>query len=99
MSPKIKKGDAVILEKVKDPDKLKEKDIIAYYNSDRNKVIIHRITEISTADGERVFVTKGDANNAADSNVVVVSQIRGVVKVKIPYIAYPTVWISEYLSK
>ncbi len=99
MNPKIKKGDAVILEKVKDPKKLKEKDIIAYYNSDRNKVIIHRITEVTTADGETVFVTKGDANNAADSNVVVMSQVRGIVRAKIPYIAYPTVWISEYFSK
>ena len=52
-----------------------------------------------SADGEVAYVTKGDANNTADTNVVYRNQIRGIVKVKIPFIAYPTVWLSETFSK
>ena len=31
-------------------------------------------------------------------DIVKESQIRGVVKVKIPYVAYPTVRLNEYLN-
>ena len=99
MQPKISKGDAVIIEKVKDYKKLKENDIIAFTNEKNNKVVIHRIQEVTTTNGKLSFVTKGDANNAADTNVVYTSQVHGVVKAKIPYIAYPTIWLSEYFNK
>lgn len=99
MKPAINKGDAVILKKVSNENQLKKHDIIAYYNEEKNKIIIHRIEEISTTNGKTSYVTKGDANNSADMNVVFLKQIKGKVKVKIPYIAYPTVWISEYFSK
>ena len=99
MRPAIKKGDAVILEKVSSTKQLKKNDIIAYYNEEKNKIIIHRIEEISTTNGKTSYITKGDANNSTDTNVVLLKQIKGKVKLKIPYIAYPTVWISEYFSK
>ena len=99
MQPKISKGDAVIIEKVKNYDKLKENDIIAFVNEKNNKVVIHRIKEVTTTNGKLSFVTKGDANNAADTNVLYTNQVHGVVKAKIPYIAYPTIWLSEYFNK
>ena len=99
MNPAIKKGDAVIIEKINDSTKIKENLIIAYEREDNHKVIIHRVKEVTTSDGEVAYVTKGDANNTADSNVVYRNQIRGIVKVKIPFIAYPTVWLSETFSK
>ena len=99
MQPKINKGDAVIIQKVKDYKKLKENDIIAFKNEKNGKVIIHRIKEVTTTNGKLSFVTKGDANNTADTNVVFTSQINGIVKTKIPYIAYPTIWLSESFNK
>jgi len=99
MHPAINKGDAVIMKKVTDKTKIKKGDIIAYTNDENGRVIIHRVQEVSKTNGKESYVTKGDANNSADTNVVFKSHVKGVVKVKIPYIAYPTVWISEYFSK
>lgn len=98
MQPAISKGDAVLLRKVSSKTEIKQDDIIAYFNKD-DKTVIHRVQEVTTANGKKVYVTKGDANNSADSNVVYFEQIKGVVLFKIPYIAYPTVWFSEYINE
>ena len=42
MQPKINKGDAVIIKKVKEENEIKKGDIIAYKTNDR--IIIHRIS-------------------------------------------------------
>lgn len=91
MTPSLRIGDAVILEKNCDKDKLKVNDIIAYVNYD-NVLVVHRIIQVNS-DG--TFVTKGDYNNAADSGFVNKSQVKGKVKFKIPYIAYPAVKFKQ----
>ena len=99
MKPVINKGDAIILKKVTPKTELKKGDIVAYTNEDNTRTIVHRIEEISKANGKKAYVTKGDANNGVDSNVVSPSQIKGIVKFKIPFIAYPTVWLTELFRK
>ncbi len=96
MSPTIKKGDAVILLKVKKDNELKVGDVIAFKRG--SKVIVHRIAEVTKTGGDRVYVTKGDANNGVDSTVVYPKQVKGVLRAKIPIIAYPTVWLSEWIN-
>lgn len=98
MNPTIHKGDAVILKKV-DAKTLKQGDIIAFQNTENKRLIVHRIDSITSSNDNTVYVTKGDANNSVDANVVYPDQVRGVVKVKIPYIAYPTLWLSEYFIR
>ena len=85
MMPNYNIGDAVIIDKNFDPDKLKVGDVIAYENAD-NIIIIHRIVKINS---DKSFITKGDNNNVADSFYVNKDKIKGCVKVKIPWIAYP----------
>ena len=87
MTPNIKIGDAVVIEKKVNLDKLQEGDIVAYLD-DKNKVIVHRIIKVNS---DNTFITKGDFNNTADSNYVKKEQIKGKVKFKIPYIAYPAI--------
>ena len=96
MSPKINKGDAVILRKVSKDNHFKKGDVIAFRRGD--KIVVHRIAEVTKNGGERVYVTKGDANNGVDSQVVYPRQVRGLLRVKVPFIAYPTVWLSEWIS-
>lgn len=91
MTPSIKIGDAVVIDKTYDKNKLKEKDIIAYINSD-NILVVHRIIRINS-DG--TYVTKGDYNNTADSGFVKESQIQGKVAFKIPFIAYPAIKFKQ----
>lgn len=87
MTPTIRVGDAVLIDKKVNKDKLKVKDIIAYKNKD-GILVVHRIIKINS-DG--TFITKGDANNSADTLYVNKDQIKGKVKLKIPFIAYPKI--------
>ena len=96
MKPVISKGDAVILEKVNDKTKLKKGDIIAYNNG--KLIIVHRIKKI-TGKGKNISYTmKGDANNGTDPRAVYRNQIQGIVRLKIPYIAWPIVWLTELFN-
>ena len=96
MSPAINKGDAVIIKKVNNASTLKEGDVIAYKKG--KLVIVHRIVAFEEKNGKTLIITKGDANGGNDPNKVKESQVRGVVEVRIPYIAYPTVALNEYLN-
>lgn len=91
MSPKINKGDAVIIEKLRKGIHLKKNDIIAY--SKDGRLVVHRIVEING----HSYITKGDANGGNDPKAVKEKQIKGIVRLKIPFIAYPTVWLSELI--
>ncbi len=93
MSPKINKGDAVILEKVTKKKELKKGDVVAY-KKDKH-LVVHRIVGTEKQKGQTVYITKGDLNNSNDAKAVKKSQIKGVVKIRIPIIAWPTVWLTE----
>ena len=93
MKPTISKGDAVILEKINDKTNLKKGDIIAY-----KLIIVHRINEVNISDNDITYTMKGDANNGNDPRKVSRNQIKGIVKFKIPYIAWPTVWLTELFN-
>lgn len=90
MTPAINAGDAVVIDKKCDKDKLKEEDIIAYEN-DKGILVIHRIIKVNS-DG--TFITKGDYNNVADTLYVNKDQVQGKVKFRIPFIAYPSKWLG-----
>lgn len=97
MQPNIDRGDAVIISKINEKSTLKRGDIIAYK---RDKIIIvHRIQNITKADGKKVYITKGDANKTNDDGIVTIDQIEGIIKFKIKYIAYPSVWLSELIKE
>ncbi len=91
MSPRVNKGDAVIIQKINKDISLKEGDIVAY--SKDGKVVVHRIVKVKN----NSYITKGDANGGNDPKEVKIKQIKGVVKVRIPFIAYPTVLLNEFI--
>lgn len=96
MSPIIKKGDAVILEKINKKTELKKGDIIAYNNG--KLIIVHRIVEVHGSGTDATYTMKGDANNGTDPRTVKRDQVKGIVKIKIPIIAWPTVWLTELFN-
>ena len=94
MSPTIRRGDVVVIEKVDNKyDSIKVGDVIAYEYS--KVIIVHRVERIVKDRGEYFFYTKGDANKDSDNWVVEASSIEGKINVKIPFIGYPTVWLNE----
>lgn len=58
-------------------------------------IVIHRVVDIQNINGVCRYYTKGDANDSRDSGYITDGDLVGVVKMKIPYLGYPTVWIHD----
>lgn len=99
MSPKIQKGDIVILRKVKKAEinTIKKGDVLVH-NHD-NKIIVHRVVEILNINGKFNYITKGDNNDTKDAWVIKENEVIGIVKFKIKYLGMPTVALNELLNK
>lgn len=80
MEPELETGTVIIVKKIK-ADAVKEGDIICFYSRDPQIFGIpntHRVSEIGEENGERVFITKGDANHIADEQPVHGEDIVGI---------------------
>lgn len=100
MVPEFSRGYVVIVRSIKENDieSVKIGDIIQYQLDDA--MIIHRVIEIEKDEnGKNLYIAKGDNNISPDFRKVEETQVRGVVKFKVPYIGYPSVWFSELLFK
>ena len=97
MRPEFDRGSVVVIERIdkkyNNYDKIKKGEIIAFRIED--KVVVHRLINVVKVDDETFYYTKGDANKKIDNYTVEKSDIIGIVKIKVPYIGYPTVWLSE----
>ena len=97
MNPIFDRGSVVITEQVNEKydnyNKLKEGEIIAF-KAEKN-IVVHRLIRIVNTDNEVYYYTKGDANEEEDDYLIKKENIIGIVRFKIPYIGYPTVWFSE----
>lgn len=71
-------------------------DVITFQiESGRPEVATHRVVGVGyTADGDRVLLTQGDANDAPDENPVQAVQLRGVVVYSIPWLGYLNLWAT-----
>lgn len=99
MEPTINVGDLIIVDK-KYQDKLDELAVgdVLVFKIGKN-IYTHRITKITNNDGKYSINTKGDRKGQMeDSWIVTNDDVIGVVKYKIKYIGYPTVWLSRILE-
>ena len=86
MFPNIQAGDLIICKKT-NPQNIKTGDIISFFDptSTSNSVVTHRVVEIQTKeDGSLAWITRGDANNADDSNPVPAENLVGIYQRRIP---------------
>ena len=95
MEPMIKTGSVVI---VKPADNYQIDDVITFANKNRGKSTTHRIIKTETENGETYFITKGDANNAADNNKITEDKIIGKVLFSVPYAGYAVAAAKEPLG-
>lgn len=93
MTGSINKGDTVIFEKYTNQE-LKEGEVIIFNKDD--VVTIHRIKDVQTLNNQTIYYTKGDCNQQQDDGYRTNNEIIGVVKLKIAYIGWPTIW-SNYI--
>lgn len=92
------RGDAVVIEKIDEEDiNIIDKGDIIYYKYD-GKYITHRVIDIKVENDYYVFYTKGDNNDIVDPWEVGENDIIGIVRFRVKYIGWPSVWLYELLS-
>lgn len=80
-----------------DIDKLKMGDVIAFY--DDNIIVSHRIVEVgANSNGAPYFITKGDANDAADQYPVTSENFIGIVRGHIPRVGGVILFLQRPLG-
>ncbi|MGI5958076.1 MAG: signal peptidase I [Massiliimalia sp.] len=78
----IEVGDLIFVTEEK-PENLKVGDVVSYLNG--STMVTHRITAVSqNEDGKLTFTTKGDANQAEDTETVTEEQLVGLYRARIP---------------
>jgi signal peptidase len=89
MVPEFAPG-AMVVDKPAVASSLRVGDVITYATTDEVSgtpiLITHRIVEVRSDAGARIFITQGDANDTADNRPVQASQVRGKVWYSVPYV-------------
>lgn len=96
MKPVYSRGSLVVVRTAYDPMDIEIGDIIQYKHKQNGSAITHRVVDIQQGSGERVFIAKGDNNQAKDAPVDQ-SQLMGVVQAEVPFVGYPTIWLRSLL--
>ena len=82
MEPNYNIGDLIIVKEIRE-NEIKKGDVITYSIGNSNETVSHRIIDISKKDGNIQYQTKGDNNNAPDTDLVNFNEIQGKVVFKI----------------
>jgi signal peptidase len=87
MEPSIKVGSIVI---VKPFDNYQKGDVITVADpSNPKNTLTHRIYDVKDSFFQTLYITKGDANNAPDSEARLKENVLGKVIFSVPFIGYP----------
>ncbi len=92
------RGDAVIIEKLDSDEihKLEVGDVIYYHHE--NTYITHRIIDVEDDGSTYIFHTKGDNNELMDDWEVYEEDIAGIIRVRLKYLGWPSVWLYELMK-
>jgi len=94
MSPAMDTGDLAIVQEVS-ANSIGVGDIIQFWRD--GAMVIHRVTEVAQGRGEKIFVTKGDANSKPDIDPVFPSQVRGKVILTIPKLGWTVIAAQSFV--
>ena len=94
MAPTMPAGTLVVTRPTP-VDQIRIGDVVTYQvESNKPGVVTHRVVGLgSTSEGERTFLTRGDANNVDDDPILGV-QVRGVVAYSVPYLGFVNTWVG-----
>jgi signal peptidase len=87
MEPALGVGGLVVIQP-NDAQDIKTGDVISFKLPGIDTPICHRVIDIQEADGNRLFQTKGDANEEPDLNLVSVEDVTGKQVFYLPYVGY-----------
>ena len=94
MARAINKGDIIIIDK--EDKRIKQGDIVAFY--EQGKTIVHRVISVEEIGKNQIYQTKGDANETKDGWKVSDKAIVGKVKLRVRWLGWPTIKLSELLQ-
>lgn len=97
MTPTYPVGTLVVSRPV-DPDQIGVGTVVTYQlESGEPTVITHRVVQQAINDqGEPLFQTRGDANDAPDQKWVRPVQVRGELWYAVPYLGYVNNWLTGH---
>ncbi len=87
MEPTIKLGSLIVTKSVSTDD-LEVGDIITFRSRGNQTTVTHRIVGVREEDGQRRFLTKGDASNGADPLEIQLEDGVRQVTYHLPYLGY-----------
>ncbi|MCO8269504.1 signal peptidase I [Actinoplanes sp. TRM 88003] len=91
MMPKIHPGDVVSA--APPPDKIAPGTVVLVNDPARpDELLMHRVLRLDDAGR---MITKGDANQTADTTPVPMANLVGVPRMRIPWIGLPYLWIRQ----
>lgn len=86
MEPSISLGSIVI---VRSEDSYGVGDVITVLETDNSEITVtHRIVEVKDIEEEKIYITKGDANEGTDLDERMGPQVLGKVILAIPLLGY-----------
>jgi signal peptidase len=92
MAPRIEPGD-VVLTRATTAGELRVGQVLLVADPQRpGGLLLHRLVSFDPA-GD--LVTRGDANQSADSAHVAPSAVRGVAQLRVPWVGLPSVWRTQ----
>jgi signal peptidase I len=96
MAPALPRGNIAFVERISEGDvydRVGEGEIIHFTNP-RGTVYIHRVVDFRLdPDGQRQYITRGDATEIADPYPVTQENVLGTVRATLPFFGYPSVFI------
>ncbi|WP_459645860.1 signal peptidase I [Kineococcus sp. NUM-3379] len=91
MEPRIRVGDVVVTSPV-DPRAIVPGQVVMFPDPDGGaRTIMHRVVEVTEDDR---LVTRGDANQSADTTPVERSAVLGVGRIRVPWVGLPRLWFQ-----
>jgi signal peptidase len=87
MEPELPLGSVAVARPVT-PEEVQRGDIVAFEGSHMSSPVLHRVIDIRIQNGERLLITRGDANAVADAHPVHPAQIGDVVVYHVPLVGF-----------
>lgn len=88
MEPSIQTGSIIAVKPVTDGNHLKNDDVIIFKEK-ADRLITHRIIEVTETKNGSLYTTKGDNNDAPDREQVLADNVVGIYSgITIPYVGY-----------
>jgi len=97
MQPTIMVDDLIFTKKV-DPSTLKEGDVIAFQPLGETTVVTHRVIALYEEDDVPQIATKGDANNTADADPILRTQVVGRYILRLPGVGRIAMFLQQPLG-